>query len=71
MAPAPIWINEVSNAIEAMWAKLHKYYTATDKPLHMSMLSFTSAKKLSLFKKDTWESALRKDIEMNLEQDLT
>ena len=59
MMPVPSWINEVGNAIEAMWAKLRKYYAATDKPFaYVDSVILHPAKKLSLFKKETWEPGL-------------
>lgn len=59
MPSRPGWASLIEGAIEAMWNKLRKYYSQTDKPTaFVDSTILHPAKKLAFFKKQSWDAAL-------------
>jgi hypothetical protein len=59
MDSRPGWASLIEGVIEAMWTKLRKYYSQTDKPsAFIDSTILHPAKKLAFFKKQSWDAAL-------------
>jgi hypothetical protein len=59
MESRPGWASIIEGAIKAMWTKLRKYYSQTEKPsAFVDSTILHPAKKLAFFKKQSWDSAL-------------